>query len=168
MKWKPAKKSVAMVTEMVLPKHTNRGTLRGGLLLKWMDRIAVKSAEKHAGKTAVTVALDNVSFRHAVKTGDVLMIKAQITRSFRTSMEVRVEVWCENTLLHEHRLTNVAYFTLVAVDEEKFPVPVPAISPESEEEINEYNAALRRREWRLLQEELTKPYEAEGVKRMFA
>ena len=130
MKDKNPKDSIVEATYMVLPNDTNPlGILRGGVLMEWMDIISEISAQKHAQCIALTIGIDEVSFKRIVKTGDVVQIKAQVTRTFNTSMEIFVEVWASRTPDIKMRKTNEAFFTFVAVDDEGKPCKIPHILP---------------------------------------
>ena len=94
---KTAENSLTIMNELVLPNDTNPlHNLMGGRLLHWMDIAAAIAAQKHCNRIVVTASVDNVSFQHPVKLGDVITIKAKVTRAFNTSLEVRLNVWAEN------------------------------------------------------------------------
>ena len=150
MKDKNPKDSIVEATYMVLPNDTNPlGILRGGVLMEWMDIISEISAQKHAQCIALTIGIDEVSFKRIVKTGDVVQIKAQVTRSFNTSMEIFVEVWASRTPDIKMRKTNEAFFTFVAVDDEGKPCKIPHILPSTLPEKKLYRSALERKNHRI-------------------
>jgi acyl-CoA hydrolase len=94
--------------------------------------------------------VDSVEFHSPIRQGEIVFIEGQVNRTFRTSMEIELNVWAENPIAQTRRKCNRAYYTFVAVDEENRPVPVPAVHPETEEERQRYVEAARRREMRLL------------------
>ena len=97
MKGKTPRESLTVMNELVLPNDTNTlNNLMGGRLLHWMDIAAAISAQKHCNRIVVTASVDNVSFKHSIKLGDVITIEAKISRAFTTSVEVRLDVWAEN------------------------------------------------------------------------
>jgi len=160
--------SVITMTELVLPNDTNLlGNLRGGRLLHWMDIASAISAGKHANGVVVTVGVDNVSFEHPIKLGDVVTIQAKITRVFSTSMEVYIEVWSENFVEKDKIKSNEAYYTFVAIDSNGRPIQVSELVLETEEEKKVYEAALRRRELRLVLAGKMKPENAKELKSLF-
>src|SRR5690606_17540555 len=108
--------------------------LMGGRLLHWMDIAAAISAQKHCNHIVVTASVDNVSFRHPVKLGDVISIEAQVTRAFNTSVEVRLTVWAENIPSGTKIKSNEAFYTFVAIDEQGNTLAVPQLIPETKEE----------------------------------
>src|SRR5690606_26434552 len=148
---KSAKESFVVMNELVLPNDTNMlNSLMGGRLLHWMDIAAAISAQKHSNHIAVTASVDNVSFKQPIKLGDVVTIQAKVSRAFRTSMEVHLEVWAENVPSGTKVKSNEAYYTFVAVDQNGRTIPVPELLPETEEEKTLYKEALQRRQLRLI------------------
>jgi len=168
MKSKLSKESEVVMTELVLPNDTNTfGNLMGGRLMYWMDIAAALSAMKHCGAPVVTASVDNISFENPIKLGNVVHIEAKVSRAFNTSMEVHLKVWGEDAI-HQYRYkSNEAYFTFVSLDPNGKSRPVPAMTPESEEEIQLYEGALRRRQIRLILGGKMKPDEATELKALF-
>ena len=164
-----ARESFTIMNELVLPNDTNTlNNLMGGRLLHWMDIAAAISAQKHCNRIVVTASVDNVSFKHPVKLGDVISIEAQVTRAFNTSVEVRLTVYAQNIPSGTRVESNQAYYTFVAIDEHSKTVAVPQVVPETEEEKNLYNEALQRRELRLLLAGKIKFSETTQLKTMFS
>jgi len=148
---KHPKQSFTVMNELVLPNDTNTlNNLMGGRLLHWMDIAAAISAQKHSNRIVVTASVDNVSFKQAIKLGDVITIEALVTRAFNTSMEVRLDVWAENIPSGTRHKSNEAFYTFVALDENGVTVPIPEIVPETPEEQELFEGALRRRQLRLV------------------
>ncbi len=165
---KTAKESFTVTNELVLPNDTNTlNNMMGGRLLHLMDIAAAISAQKHCNNIVVTASVDNVSFRHPIKLGDVVYIESQVTRAFRTSMEVRIAVWAQNIPSGTKLMSNEAFYTFVAIDENSNTVPVPKLIPESEEEIQLFSSALHRRELRLVLAGKLRPQDADGLKGFF-
>ena len=156
-----ARESVTVMTEMVLPNYTNTlGNLMGGRLLYYMDIAAAIAAQKHSNRIVVTASVDNVSFAEAVRLGNIVTLKAQVTRSFSSSMEVFIEVWAEDIPAGVRVSTNSAFYTFVAVDQTGRPIEVPGVVPETDEEKDRYDSALRRRQLRLVLAGRMKPQDA--------
>jgi acyl-CoA hydrolase len=168
MSKKFASESLVFKNELVLPNDTNPlNNLMGGRLLHLMDIAAAISAQKHCNRIVVTASVDNVSFKHSIKLGDVVTIQAKVTRAFHTSMEVRLDVWAENIPSGTKIKSNEAYYTFVAVDQSGRTIPVPELVPETEEEIALYEGAIRRRQLRLILNGKMKPNEATELKALF-
>jgi len=144
--------SLTVMNEMVFPNDTNTlNNLMGGRLLQWMDIAAAMSAQKHAKTTCVTAAVDNVSFNHPIKLGQVVTLQAKCVRSFNTSMEVHIEVWSQDLTDGTDKVkSNEAYYTFVAIDADGKTVKVPHVEPLSDEEKELYDLALLRRQLKLL------------------
>ena len=148
---KTVKASQTEMTELVLPNDTNPiGNLLGGRLMHWIDIAAGIAALRHTGRACVTASVDELNFRHPVKLGEVVILKASVNRVYTTSLEVGVQVTAENTLTGDRVCTNTAYLTFVAIDERGKPIPVPPIRPVTAEEERRYKDAAHRRQVRLL------------------
>lgn len=138
--------SEIIMTEIVFPNDTNpMGILQGGKLMHWMDTASAICAQTHSGKISVTASIDRVVFKNPIHLGDIVTLKAKITRAFKTSMEIIVEVKSRNVAKMQNTITNTAYFTFVALDENGKPVVIPAITTTTEEEKKEYENALKRK-----------------------
>ena len=162
------RESFVSMTELVLPNDTNTlNSLMGGRLMHWMDIVSAISAQKHSNSTVVTASVDNISFRHPIRLGNVVTLKAHVTRAFNTSMEVRIFVEAEDIPLGKKVDSNSAYFTFVAVDASGKPVEVPEIEPETAEDTVLYDGALRRRQLRLILADRMKPQDAKELKSIF-
>ena len=169
MKAKKISESETTMTEMIMPNDTNPiGNLMGGNLLRWMDIIGGICAGKHCEAYVVTASVDNVSFQKPIKLGDVITLKATVTRAFNTSVEVNVAVYAADIKGGNNRMCNHAYFTFVGInDETGKPIKVPPVIPLSSEEQKLYEGAMRRREIRLILAGRLKPKDAVEVKNFF-
>ena len=168
MKGKSSKESFTIMNELVLPNDTNTlNNLMGGRLLHWMDIAAAISAQKHCNRIVVTASVDNVSFQHPIKLGDVITIEAKVSRAFTTSVEVRLDVYAQNIPSGTKVKSNEAYYTFVALDQNGRTIPVPPMLPETDHEIELYEGALRRRQLRLILGGKMKPNDATELKALF-
>jgi len=162
------RETFSSTTRLVLPNDTNTlGNLMGGNLLHWMDIAAAISANRHCRRVVVTAAVNNVSFQKPIKLGEIVIIESQVTRSFRSSMEVYLEVFVESTLTGVKSRCNEAMYTFVAVDQQGAPIEVPTIVTETKEEKQRFDGALRRRQLRLILAEKMKPSDATELKALF-
>ena len=167
-KKKFATDSFATMTELVLPNDTNSlNNLMGGRMMHWMDIVSAISAQRHSNSVVVTASVDNVSFQNPIQLGDVITLKAFVTRAFNTSMEVFIEVWAENIPDGNKFKSNSAFYTFVSVDKNGKPLPVPDLVPQSNEEKELYEGALRRRQLRLVLAKRMKPEDATELKSIF-
>jgi acyl-CoA hydrolase len=168
VKFKTPSASYTVMNELILPNDTNTlNNLMGGKLLHWMDICAAIAAQKHSNRIVVTASVDNVSFRKAIKLGDVVTLEAKVTRSFNSSMEVHIEVSAENIPAGQKYKCNEAYFTFVAVDQLGNPINVPDLKPETSGEQKLFEGALRRRQLRLILAGRMKPDEATELRSLF-
>jgi acyl-CoA hydrolase len=116
-----------------------------------VDLAGAIAAVRHSRKPVVTVSVDSMTFLHPVHIGQLVILKSQVNRAFRSSMEVGVKVWVEDLRTGERRHTSSAYLTFVAVGPDNERLTVPQVIPESAEEVRRYEEAGKRREWRLAQ-----------------
>jgi len=167
-KKKSPRESAVNMTELVLPNDTNTlNNLMGGRLMHWMDIVSAIAAQKHAGGIVVTASVDNISFKHPIRLGNVVTLRAKVTRAFNSSMEVRIDVDAEDIPANTKTESNSAFFTFVAVDQLGRPVGIPEVDPETGEEIALFDGALRRRQLRLILAGRMKPSEAKELKSIF-
>jgi acyl-CoA hydrolase len=165
---KHPKDSLTEMNELVLPNDTNiLNNLMGGRLLHWMDICAAIAARKHCNRSVVTASVDSVSFKEPIHLGDVVTIKAKVTRSFRSSMEIHLEVFADNIQTGDSKKSNDAYYTFVAVDGYGNSIEVPEIKPETEDEQKRFEGALRRRQLRLVLGGKMKAEDATELKSLF-
>ena len=168
MEAKKAQDSFITMNELVLPNDTNTyGDLMGGKLMYWMDIAAYLSAAKHCNSSCMTASVDNLSFKSSIKLGNVICIEAIVTRAFNTSMEIHLKVWNQNMVSQTRELSNEAFFTFVALDENRKPKKVPAIIPETDEQKKYFESALRRRQLRFILAGKMNPDEAPELKALF-
>jgi acyl-CoA hydrolase len=97
----------------------------------------------------VTAAVDGLQFLHPISIGDLIILRARVTATFHTSLEVAVEVFSERIETGERRLTSLAYLTFVTIDRNGGRVPVPPLLLETEEERMRAREAEVRRAARL-------------------
>ena len=168
MKVKTPSDSRTIMTDLVLPSETNPlNNLFGGELLARMDRAASITARRHSRRISVTASVNHVAFNRSVPLGSVVTVEAAISRTFRTSMEVFIDVWIEDRFSGERTKANEAIYTFVAVDDTGVPTEVPPIEPETKLEKQRFEAALRRKQLSLVLAGKMKPHEATELKALF-
>jgi acyl-CoA hydrolase len=151
LKGKPVSASRSEMTEIVLPAQTNPlGKLLGGQVMHLVDMVAAMAAHRHSNSYVVTASVDYIDFRNPVNLGELVNLKSQVNRVFRTSMEVGVEVYSENAMTQERKHTTSAYVTFVAIDEHtRLPKPVAPLILKTTEERRRFREAAKRRAVRL-------------------
>ncbi|MBB3061372.1 acyl-CoA thioesterase [Microbulbifer rhizosphaerae] len=121
------------------------GKVHGGELLSYLDKVAYACASRYAGTYVVTLSVDRVMFRQAINVGELVTFLASVNYTGTTSMEVGIKVVTEDIRNKIVRHTNSCYFTMVALDDEGSPTPVPPLEPRSLEEKQRFQAAILRR-----------------------
>ena len=168
MKLKTPSDSRTIMTDLVLPSETNPlNNLFGGELLARMDRAASITARRHSRRISVTASVNHVAFNRSVPLGSVVTVEAAISMTFKTSMEVFIDVWIEDRFTGERTKANEAIYTFVAVDDTGVPTEVPPIAPETDLEKQRFEAALRRKQLSLVLAGKMKPHEATELKALF-
>lgn len=144
-------------SEICLPNDANMlGNMLGGHVMHLVDLCGAIAAIRHARCPVVTASVDQMTFLHPIHVGELVLLKSQVNRVFRTSMEVGVKVWVENLQTTEVKHTSSAYLTFVAVDSDGHRVVAPPIRPETDEELRRYHQAAERRAYRLAFRDRTK------------
>ena len=162
------KDSRTILTDLVLPSETNPlNNLFGGELLARMDRAASIAARRHSRRIVVTASVNHVAFNKAIPLGSVVTVEAAVSRAFKSSMEIFIDVWVEDRVSGQRSKANEAIYTFVAVDETGSPVSVPELEPETELEKQRFDAALRRKQLSLVLAGKLKPKEATELKALF-
>jgi acyl-CoA hydrolase len=132
-----------------------------------MDIAAAISANRHCRRVVVTAAVNNVSFDNPIQLADIVIIESQVTRSFKSSMEVLLEVFVEDSVTGKKTQCNQAMYTFVAVDQQGAPIVVPELIPETDLEKERFKGALRRRQLRLVLAGKIKPKDATELRAIF-
>jgi acyl-CoA hydrolase len=161
--------SLTILTDLVLPSETNPlNNLFGGELLARMDRASSIAARRHSRRIVVTASVNHVAFNRAVPIGSVVTIEAKISRSFKSSMEIYIDVWIEDRESGQRNKANEGIYTFVAVDDTGRPVEVAPIIPETELEKQRFDAALRRKQLSLVLAGKMNPHDATELKALFS
>ena len=115
-----------MIRAIAMPADANpHGDIFGGWLMSQMDLAAANTAARRSRGRCATVAVDSMVFHEPVFIGDEVSLYGNLIRIGRTSMTIRVEAWRRSrTEVTRHKVTE-ATFTLVAIDENRKPRPVP-------------------------------------------
>jgi acyl-CoA thioesterase YciA len=118
---------------VMMPRDTNpHGTIFGGVILSYIDQagaIGARQAIVAAGgalPTLVTVAMNQVEFRHPVQVGDVVRFLTRVVRTGRTSITVHVDVEVQRGAQPFHHVTEaeVVYVNIDPTSPQRHPVPI--------------------------------------------
>jgi acyl-CoA hydrolase len=144
MKPKRWQDSATETVQVVLPNDSNPlGFILGGTVMHLIDITGAIACHRHTNTLALTAAVDGLEFLHPIKVGDMIILKSRVTCTFKTSLEVQVEVFSEEIETGVRRLTSRAFLTFVSIDREGNPqavTPLLVESPEDEERCREAHA----------------------------
>src|ERR1041385_6959392 len=102
--------SFTEMTQVVLPHDANPlGFILGGTVMHLIDIAGAIACHRHTRTLLVTAAVDGLQFLHPIKVGDLIILKARVTATFQTSLEVQVDVFSEETLTGLRQRTSRAY-----------------------------------------------------------
>ena len=147
---KRSSESATEMVQVVLPNDANPlGFILGGTVMHLIDMAGAIACHRHSRSLLVTAAVDDLQFLHSIKVGDLIILKSHVTCVFKTSLEVQVDVFSEETLTGARRLTSRAFLTFVAVARDGSRVLVPPLIVETEEERRVCEQAHARRAQRL-------------------
>jgi acyl-CoA hydrolase len=147
---KAPRESATEMTQVVLPNDANLlGFMLGGTVMHLIDIAGAMAAIRHTRSLAVTAAVDGLQFIHSIRVGDIIILKARVTCTFNTSLEVEVDVFSEEVLTGVRKFTTHAYLTFVAVDAEGTPIAVAPLILETDDERQKAEEARVRRAARL-------------------
>ncbi|NP_570103.1 acetyl-coenzyme A thioesterase [Rattus norvegicus] len=142
-----------LMSQAIQPAHADsRGELSAGQLLKWMDTTACLAAEKHAGISCVTASMDDILFEDTARIGQIVTIRAKVTRAFSTSMEISIKVRVQDKFTGIQKLLCVAFSTFVVKPLGKEKVHLKPVLLQTEQEQVEHRLASERRKVRLQHE----------------
>jgi acyl-CoA hydrolase len=134
------------MTVLMTPDTANfAGNVHGGTILKLLDQVAYACASRYAGRYVVTLSVDQVMFRQPIHVGELVTFLASVNHTGTSSMEVGIKVIAEEIRTKSVRHVNSCFFTMVAVDDERKPVPVPTLHPSTPDEHRRHAAAEVRR-----------------------
>jgi len=137
------------MTTLVSPQQANfSGVMHGGEIMKLLDQVAYTCAARYCGHYAVTLSVDSILFKQAVKIGELLTFLASINYTGKTSMEVGIKVIAEDISGKFVRHTNTCYFTMVAMGKDGKPAAVPPLKITTDLQKRRNEDAKRRREIR--------------------
>jgi len=147
---RPVSDSLVEMTEIVLPVDTNsHGSIFGGRVLALLDKCAAIVAMRHAHSLVLTASLDSVAFLNAVQVGHVLILKGRLNAVFGSSMEAEVQVFSEDPLTSQRKITTRAFVTMVAVGPDGKPHTAPPLLAANDAERQRAADAGERRRSRL-------------------
>jgi acyl-CoA hydrolase len=137
------------MTVLMTPDTANfSGNVHGGTILKLLDQVAYACASRYAGRYVVTLTVDQVMFRQPIHVGELVTFLAAVNHTGTSSMEIGIKVIAENIRTREVRHVNSCFFTMVAVGDDRKPIPVTPWTPTTDLERRRYAAAEVRKQMR--------------------
>src|SRR5690606_21282381 len=141
--------SFTLMTQLIFPSDTNHyDTMFGGRLMEYMDKAAAIAAMRHARTRSVTASMDSIDLLAPIMIGEVIEVKAFVSWTHRSSMEIYVTVTSENLNSGDKKQNVQAFFTFVALGEDGKPTPIAEIEPETKLEKKLFASAPERHEAR--------------------
>lgn len=135
MKPVPITKTKHESSRQMMPADANPiQAVYGGSIMKYLDEVAAAVCLRHARTKVVTASIERMDFDEPVLVGDLLVLKAALIYTGRSSMIVGVRVEAENLLTGKVVKTGSSYLTFVALDDRGRPVPVAPVEPTTPEE----------------------------------
>ncbi len=149
---KPVSASRVTLSQLMQPEHANLlGNVHGGWIMKLVDEAGALACIRHAQQRVVTVAVDQMTFKHPIRIGDLVTLNAEVSYVGRTSMEAEVHVRTENVITGRSWHTNTAYLVYVAIGEDLQPIEVPDLICETDVEKERFEHGRARQEYRKAQ-----------------
>jgi acyl-CoA hydrolase len=143
---KPVSASCSEMNQLMMPHHANHaGTVFGGVIMSLCDSVAYVCAARHAGPRCVTVSVDRVDFHEPIHIGALVSFHATIHYVGTSSMDIGIRIVAEDLGTGEQRQTNTCFITMVHLDAQGKPAPVPRLVLDTDAERAQYTAAEARR-----------------------
>lgn len=137
------------MTVLMTPDTANfSGNVHGGTILRLLDQVAYACASRYAGKYVVTLSVDQVMFRQPIHVGELVTFLSSVNHTGSSSMEIGIKVIAEEIRNRVVRHVNSCFFTMVAVNEDRKPVPVTPLQPVTPDELRRYAGAELRKQMR--------------------
>jgi acyl-CoA hydrolase len=120
----PENEKIMRHHKLVLPEHMNhQGSLYGGYLLMWLDEVAYMTANlQFPHRRFVTVALDNVEFKHRIECGEIICFNLTLEKRGFSSLTYAVAV--TGTRSETEKILFETRITFVSIDEKGVKCPL--------------------------------------------
>lgn len=117
--------SETRIFKAVFPNTTNHyDTLFGGTALQMMDEASFICATRFSRKRMVTVSSDKIDFTKPIPEGSIIELIARVNKVGNTSCVIKVDIFTEQMYAKKRELAVTGYFTFVAINEYKNPIPI--------------------------------------------
>jgi len=143
-----------VLTHLMQPADANfMGNIHGGVMMKLIDEAAGACAFRFCRTRVVTAAIDRIDFHHPVQVGNLVRFMANVNYTGTKSVEVGVRVEAEDLTTGMATHTNSAYLVFVALSDSGKPIPVPPLTPRTDQQRQWFDEARERRRKRLAERE---------------
>jgi len=112
-----------------------RGFLRAGKILEWMDVVGALAASRYARLPAVTVSVDGCDVRSPVLVGSRVTMRARVVYTSRRAIGVGVMMEASGASQRSRQIVLTGYMTFVAIGSDRRPARVPSFNPTTPETI---------------------------------
>lgn len=124
------------------------GKVHGGAVMKWIDLAAYACAAGWSGKYCITAYAGGIRFVKPIHVGNIVEVGAKVIYTGRTSMHIGIDVRAGDPKNPERLLTTHCIVIMVAVDDAGIPSEVPQWVPESEQDKQLHQSAIKLMEMR--------------------
>lgn len=149
-KQKTRLESVCESRKVIMPNDINpHGTLFGGVIMTWIDKIGYMCAQNYAEcSNTVTASIDQIKFIKPAHVGDQVLLKAVVVQVGQSSMEIFVTLYRVHPESRGQELIGEAYMTFVALRKDGKKFVVPELILETEEDYRHFNNSCIRLNYR--------------------
>lgn len=129
------------------------GSVDGGKLLEWIDKVAYAAAAQWSGRYCVTAYVGNIHLDRPIAVGELVELHANLVHTGRTSMHILVTVYSTDPTRVQPVQSAQCLTIFVAVDDDRRTVEVPQWNPATLLELQRHRQARARISVRKLIEE---------------
>ncbi|NGN97891.1 acyl-CoA thioesterase [Grimontia sp. S25] len=119
------------------------GKVHGGAVMKWIDLAAYANAAAWSGKYCITAYAGGIRFVQPIHVGNLVEVSAKVIYTGTSSMHIAIDVQASDPKEMNNRLTTHCIVIMVAVDENGKPTPIPKWVPETDEDKELEQSAIR-------------------------
>ncbi|MEZ9523103.1 acyl-CoA thioesterase [Enterovibrio norvegicus] len=119
------------------------GKVHGGAAMKWIDLAAYACAAGWSGKYCITAYAGGIRFVAPIHVGNLVEVSAKVIYTGNSSMHIAIDVQASDPKELKNRLTTHCIVIMVAVDEGGKPTSIPKWIPETDEDKELEQSAIR-------------------------
>ncbi|PML80122.1 acyl-CoA thioesterase [Enterovibrio norvegicus] len=119
------------------------GKVHGGAAMKWIDLAAYACAAGWSGKYCITAYAGGIRFVAPIHVGNLVEVSAKVIYTGNSSMHIAIDVQASDPKELKNRLTTHCIVIMVAVDEAGKPSSIPKWIPETDEDKELEQSAIR-------------------------